>query len=70
MALGEVDLASNYLMQRLAATRQAEQMSASMQFDLARSPMSDDELEDVIDQFRDTPQPRTGWACPRSWASS
>lgn len=48
-------------MRRLAETRQGQQLSASMQFDLARSPMDDDELERVVDQFRDSPRPAQGW---------
>ncbi len=40
-----------YFMRRLATVRRAQALSASMQFDLARSPLSDDELEQVVDAF-------------------
>ena len=61
MALNDVELASTYLMRRLAAARQAQKLTASMQFDLARSPISDEELDEVVDQFRDSPRPKDGW---------
>jgi hypothetical protein len=57
----DLELASGYFTTRLLAARQASQLPASAQFDLARSPLSDDELEDIVDSFRDTPQPRDGW---------
>jgi len=59
--LGEERVAATYFMQRLGAVRRAQQLPASAQFDLARSPISDDELEDIIDSFRDTPAARSGW---------
>ena len=59
--LGAERLASQYFLTRLGAVRQAQHLQASEQFDLARSPLSDDELEDIVDQFRDTPASRSGW---------
>jgi hypothetical protein len=61
LAFGDLDLASSYFMQRLAAVRQAEKLPASAQFDLARTPLSDDDLEQVVNEFRDQPQPHQGW---------
>lgn len=58
--LGELDRASTYFMNRLALARQAS-VPASVQFDLARSPMSDDELEATVDGFRETPREKDGW---------
>ena len=40
-----------YLMRRLATVRRAQSLTATMQFDLARSPLTDDELEQVVDSF-------------------
>lgn len=40
-----------YFMRRLATIRRAQALSASMAFDLARSPLDDDELEQIVDSF-------------------
>ena len=61
MPFGDVDTASAYLMRRLEMARNATQLPFSAQFDLARTPLSDDELEDTIDLFRDAPRERMGW---------
>jgi hypothetical protein len=42
---------ATYLMRRLGTTRRAQELTASMQFDLARSPLSDDHLDEVIDAW-------------------
>lgn len=52
MTTTDLDLASAYFMRRLATAR-AAQIPASMQFDLARSPIPDDELEEAVDAFRE-----------------
>lgn len=54
-------LAGQYFLTRLSAAGRAQQLGAAEQFDLARSPLSDDELEDIVDSFRDSPAPRNGW---------
>ena len=43
--------ADAYLMRRLALTRRAEALPASVQFDLARAPIPDDQLEGVLGEF-------------------
>jgi hypothetical protein len=40
-----------YFMQRLGTLRRAQSLTASMQFDLARSPLNDDEIEGITDSF-------------------
>ena len=40
-----------YFMNRLGTLRRAQSLTASMQFDLARSPMDDDQLEEIVDNF-------------------
>ena len=61
MATFSLDTASAYFETRLSLARQANQAPPEVQFDLARSPLSDDELEAAVDKFRDTPQERIGW---------
>jgi hypothetical protein len=62
MPFNEAGLAeSGYLMRRLMSARQAEHLSASLQFELARSGLDDDDLEKMVDQFRDSPRSREGW---------
>jgi hypothetical protein len=57
----QLDTAATYFENRLALARQANLAPAEVQFDLARSPLTDDELEAAVDKFRDTPEERTGW---------
>ena len=40
-----------YFMNRLATLRRSNQLTASMQFDLARSPLDDDEIDEVSTAF-------------------
>jgi hypothetical protein len=40
-----------YFMNRLGTLRRSQELTASMQFDLARSPLTDDELDEVTDAF-------------------
>lgn len=61
MATFDLDSTAAYFETRLAIARQANQAPPEVQFDLARSPLSDDELEAAVDKFRDTPQERSGW---------
>jgi hypothetical protein len=49
-----------YFQRRLKDLGKAQDLSASMRFDLASSPLSDDELDYVVDQFNPA-EKRTGW---------
>lgn len=49
-----------YFSRRLAETRRAQQLAASIQFDLARHNLSDDELEDIVNEFAGSGR-QTGW---------
>jgi hypothetical protein len=61
LALSELDLASRYFETRLRAAREATQLSPTEQLDLARMPVDDDALEEIVNQFRDSPRPADGW---------
>ena len=52
-------MADAYFMRRLAQTRRIQGISASIQFDLARAPVSDDELDNVATEFGSPPS--QGW---------
>jgi hypothetical protein len=49
-------------MRRLGITRQAQELAASAQFDLARSPLSDDQLEEVTNGFGARPSTDRGFS--------
>ncbi|HXF71485.1 MAG TPA: hypothetical protein VNO79_02615, partial [Actinomycetota bacterium] len=51
MPVNPFDPDATYFMRRLAAVRRAQGLTASMAFDLARSPLPDDQLEEVIEAF-------------------
>lgn len=53
-------LEATYLSRRLTETRRAESLAASIQFDLARSGLDDDQLEEVVNTFVET-HTDTGW---------
>src|SRR5574341_21616 len=49
-------------MRRMSYVRQLQQLPASVQFDLARSPMSDDELDEFATAYGSPPKPGFGIA--------
>jgi len=54
------DLNDAYFMRRLGETRRLQSLAASIQFDLARLPVDDDQLEEIVAAFG-AEQGQTGW---------
>jgi hypothetical protein len=58
-------LQATYFSRRLAETRRLQSLAASIRFDLSRSGLDDDQLEQAVMSFAGEQEPRTGWG----WSS-